>query len=592
MTASSNFQVDLHGIVDLLSHHIYSSPRVYLRELLQNAVDAITARQLDEPGCVALVSIETGDGSLQIRDTGIGLGPDEVGELLATIGRSSKRDQIGFAREEFLGQFGIGLLSAFMVADEITVVTRRADGPATRWVGTADGRYTVAREPGEHPIGTTVRLTARRGAEHWFDAAMVRDLAMLFGSLLPIELTVDGDVITEGPAPWDDGLDVNNRKVAQATYAQDVLGYTPFDVVELSVPTAGLVGVAYVLPFQANPTQRATHRVYMKRMLLAEYSEGLLPDWAFFVRCVIDTSELRPTASREALYEDSLLEETRTALADQLRAWLVRLGRTNPIKLSQFLGIHQVGVKAMALHDDAMLEIVDRWVSIETTMGRMTLAEARERQSEIRYTSTVEDFRQVSAVAAAQGLLVVNGGRTFDADLIERLPDLDPEIVVERFDPTELATRFEALDPVSELTLRPFVASAQRALDAVGCEVIVRAFDPPGLTAMFLVDRSAAFASELRATRERADALWSAVLSAVDKADETRPQLVLNHRSHLVRRLVALADEEVIRLAIEGLYGHALMAGHHPIRPADAALVNRSFLGLLDQAVPQDAKDS
>jgi molecular chaperone HtpG len=88
------FQVDLRGVVDLLSHHLYASPRVYLRELLQNAVDAITARQLAEPEAPALVSIEppelTGDGTLRVSDSGIGLTESEVHELLATIGRSFK----------------------------------------------------------------------------------------------------------------------------------------------------------------------------------------------------------------------------------------------------------------------------------------------------------------------------------------------------------------------------------------------------------------------------------------------------------------------------------------------------------------------
>ena len=85
-----------------------------------------------------------------------------------------------------------------------------------------------------------------------------------------------------------------------------------------------------MLPTPANPAARAGHRVYLKRMLLAESADGLLPDWAFFARCVVDATELRPTASREALYEDSLLETTREALGDQLRGWLVRLAAARP----------------------------------------------------------------------------------------------------------------------------------------------------------------------------------------------------------------------------------------------------------------------
>jgi molecular chaperone HtpG len=582
------FQVDLRGIVDLLSHHLYSSPRVYVRELLQNAVDAVTARRSADPDAPGAISIETGPGRLVVRDTGVGLTEPQVHELLATIGRSSKRDEIGFARGEFLGQFGIGLLSAFLVADEVKVVTRpAAGGPTTEWIGYADGRYRVAsvEEERDEP-GTTVTLTARRGAEQWFEAPTVVELARLFGALLPYEVRVDGQLVTSDGAPWDGTGDA--RRAALVGYAQDMLGFTPFDVVELKSPEAGLVGVAYVLPFPANPAERVTHRVYLKRMLLAENAEGLLPDWAFFVRCVVDTSQLRPTANREALYDDDLLESTREALGTQLRGWLVRLGTTAPRRLADFLAIHHLGVKALALHDDELLQLVDRWLPIETNVGRMTLVEYRERYGEIRYVASTEEFRQLAAVAAAQDLAIVNGGYTYDSEIIERLPRLDPNIEVARLDPTELATRFDTLDPGDELALRGFLSIAQQALDPVGCEVTVRAFDPPSLPAMYLVDRSAAFAAELRATRDRADALWSQVLGALDQPADTRPQLVLNHRSPLVRRMTTLDRPQLITLAVEGLYGQALLLGYHPIRPADAALLNRSFLGLIDQAVPEE----
>ncbi|MCZ4513184.1 ATP-binding protein, partial [Streptomyces sp. ActVer] len=107
------FQVDLRGLVDLLSHHLYSSPKVYLRELLQNAVDAITARRAEQPDAPALVRLFVeGDagGALRVEDSGIGLTETDVHSLLATIGRSSKRAEgLESARSDFLGQFGIGL---------------------------------------------------------------------------------------------------------------------------------------------------------------------------------------------------------------------------------------------------------------------------------------------------------------------------------------------------------------------------------------------------------------------------------------------------------------------------------------------------
>ncbi|WP_026211648.1 HSP90 family protein [Longispora albida] len=580
------FQVDLRGIVDLLSHHLYSSPRVYVRELLQNAVDAVTARGLAAQADPSTVEITTDGTRLTIADPGVGLTEAQVHELLATIGRSSKRDDLGFARHEFLGQFGIGLLSAFLVADEVHVLTRAEGSQTVEWLGRSDGTYSVRAAAAERPeIGTTVTLVARPGGGQWFEAPTVVELARLYGSMLPLRVLVNGEQVTGSGLPWA-AEEQHQRKADLVGYAQDALGFTPFDAVELKVPAAGLSGVAYVLPFPANPAERSGHRVYLKRMLLGESIEGLLPDWAFFARCVVDAGELRPTASREALYTDSLLDETREALGDQLRGWLVGLARTDPRRLGDFLGVHHLGVKALAQHDDDMLRLVDEWWPVETNVGRMTLAEFRTRYGVIRYTATADEFRQLAAVAAAQDIALVNGGYTYDSEIIERLPSLDPEIKVERLDPTDLATRFDPVEPSVELAMRPFLNAAQRSMDKLGCELVLRSFEPATLPALYLLDRSAAFAAELRATRDRADELWAGVLSAFDKPAEDRPQLVLNYRNPLIRRIASLESAELVGLAVEALYGQALLLGYHPIRPADAALLNRSFLGLLNQAVP------
>ncbi len=405
-TVSQTFQVDLRGVVDLLSHHLYGSPRVYIRELLQNAVDAITARRSvagqDAPALVRIEPPEiTGDGTLRVHDTGIGLTEAQVHELLATIGRSSKRDELGFARHEFLGQFGIGLLSCFLVADEIEVVTRAADAPTVRWIGYADGRYAVTLPREQRPEqGTTVTLTPRRDGGNWLTLPTVTELARLYGALLPVTVQVGQTETTTGVPPWLRP----DKAAALREYAHDFMGIEPFDVIDLNVPEAGLTGVAFVLPVPSSPVARAGHRVYLKRMLLAESAEGLLPDWAFFVRCVVDATELRPTASREALYEDGLLETVREALGDQLRGWLVRLAATDPHRLGEFLAIHRLGVKALALHDDEMLRVVDRWLPVETNVGQLTLADFRERYGVLRYCATADQFRQLAAIAAAQNI--------------------------------------------------------------------------------------------------------------------------------------------------------------------------------------------
>ncbi|MER7753343.1 HSP90 family protein [Kitasatospora sp. NPDC097643] len=593
---SQTFRVDLRGIVDLLSHHLYTSPQVYVRELLQNAVDAITAARHGEEGStpvgrIAISSGEAaGDGSLTISDNGIGLGEAQVHELLATIGRSSKRDDLGFARHEFMGQFGIGLLSCFMVSDAIEVVTRRAGEPTVLWHGRSDGSYTVAPAPADQQrpeAGTTVTLRPRPGCEHLLTRRAVTELVAHYGARLPQPVTVDGELVTGGPAPWDrpDEESGAERRARLEAYCAEVFGFTPFDVLDVATAEAGLRGVAFVLPMPANPAVPAAHRVYLKQMLLAEGAERLLPEWAFFVRCVVDTAELRPTASREALYEDSLLAATRDALGDQLRGWLVRLSVQEPARLRAFLRVHHLGVKALALHDDEMLRLVAEFWPMETNVGPLTLAEFTARYGLLRYTPQLDEFRQLAPVAAAQGLAVVNAGYVYDAELIDRFAGVEREVEVEQLRAGDLTTHLQRLDPAEEQALVPFLAVADRVLSRLGCDLLVRSFEPAGLPALYLLDDDTAFQLDVRATREQVDDTWAAILDTFRSEVEPRPRLVLNHRNPLARQVLALAEPELQAMCLEGLYVQALLLGHHPLRPADTAALNQSFLGLIGRAV-------
>ncbi|MFE7563616.1 HSP90 family protein [Kitasatospora sp. NPDC057500] len=600
---SETFRVDLRGIVDLLSHHLYTSPQVYVRELLQNAVDAITAVRQDDadtsprgrPRIEISSGDATGDGSLTISDNGIGLSEAQVHELLATIGRSSKRDELGFARHEFMGQFGIGLLSCFMVSDAIEVTTRRDGEPTVLWHGRSDGGYTLERAPADRQrpeAGTTVTLRPRPGCEHLLTRRAVTDLATHYGSRLPHPVTVDGEPVTGGPAPWDrpEGEGAAERRTRLEAYCEEVFGFAPFDVVDIAAAEAGLRGVAFVLPTPANPAVPAAHRVHLKRMLLAEGAERLLPEWAFFVRCVVDTGELRPTASREALYEDSLLEATRETLGDQLRGWLVRLSVQEPARLRSFLRAHHLGVKALALHDDEMLRLVAEFWPMETNVGPLTLAEFTDRYGLLRYTPLLDEFRRLAPVAAAQGLAVVNAGYVYDAELIDRLATLDRALETEQLRAADLTTHLARPDAADERALAPFLAAADPVLARLGCDLLVRSFEPSGLPALYLLDDDTAFQLDVRGAREQVDETWAAILGSLRSETEPRPRLVLNHRNPLARQVLALTEPELRAICLEGLYVQALLLGHHPLRPADTAVLNQSFLGLIGRAVAGGAQ--
>ncbi|MDG4863630.1 HSP90 family protein [Streptomyces sp. T-3] len=594
---SNTFQVDLRGLVDLLSHHLYSSPRVYVRELLQNAVDAVTARRTHDPEAVIRIRLAATGASVSIEDTGIGLTEAEVHTLLATIGRSSKRGGehgLESARQEFLGQFGIGLLACFVVARQIRVVTRSArtpEAPPVEWLASDDGSYTVRTLPEEARTepGTTVHLEPRPGAEEWMTPTRVAELARDFGSLLPYDITFAGpdgaeQPVTDRPAVWDrEHPTPAARHVALAGHCARTFGFTPLDTIDLDLPVAGVRGVAYVLPEPTSPVHRAGHRVYLKGMLLTDHADNLLPDWAFFVRAVLDTDTLRPTASRENLYDDDTLAAVREALGTRVRDWLAELAAGEPERLAAFLRVHHLGVKSLARHDAELLDLMLPWLPFETSDGQLSLEEFSTAHQDIHFTRTVEEFRQIAPIAAAHGLGVINAGYTYDADLLALLPGIRPGIKVSELDAGAVTERLDPVDTAAEFALAGFLATARSRLDAQDCDVSLRAFQPVTVPALFLDDRQARQERDRATAQENADSLWSDILGSL-RGSAPRARLVLNHNNPLIRRIAALPDAELTGMAIESLYGQALLMSQRPLRPADSTLLNRAFLGLLEWA--------
>ncbi|MCL2090666.1 MAG: HSP90 family protein [Micrococcales bacterium] len=596
------FQVDLRGVVDLFARHLYSGPRVYVRELLQNAVDAITARRAFDPGTAARVRFTfPAEGTLEITDSGIGLTAAEAADVLATIGRSSKRDvELGLGRTEFLGQFGIGLLSAFMVAESVEVVSRSAQdltAPAVRWRGFDDGRYTLdqldaADDASPAEPGTTVRLVARQDAEHWLAPETVVSLAEEFGGLLPVDVAAAvispaGERLwrrTSRPdLPWErpEGLD---------DYCRDVLGFAPLTRFELSVPLAGLTGVAFVLP-AAPPPGSGAHRVYLKRMLLGTRVESLLPEWAFFVRCVIDADGLRPTASREALYEDEVLLAVRDALAAQIKAWvLATVQAGSPARSTvgstvgqRFVEVHHLALRAMARSDDEMLGLVTQVLPFETTDGLRTLVEVHDEHGQVLHADTVEEFRRVAPVARAQGLAVVNAGYVYDAEILARLAARRPGWTVRPLLTSDVSAVLTELDLDDALRLEDARRDAARLLAEQDCDVVLRTFDPDVLPAILLTDREATHQREARQAQAEADDVWSQALGDLTAAPVgPSRRLVLNCANDAVASLLAAPPGPRREAGLHALYVSAVLLSGEPVRAAESTLLSTALARLLD----------
>ncbi len=603
------FQVNLAGIIELLSQHLYSGPQVYLRELLQNATDAVQARRQLEPGhegeiVVELVQPREGPATLIFEDDGIGLTEEEVHRFLSTIGLSSKSGDLARSRGDFIGQFGIGLLSGFMVTDEIVMITRsmRPGHPAIEWRGTGDGRYSLKRlEDASVRAGTKVFLRARADAGRYFEASFVQQHLRQYGALLPgriglmmgdrrVEINADcaawKRTLVHGPT-WR----LNCLDYGEATFDQRFL-----DCLPLSVPEIGLEGLAYILPASPHLSSRRADRVYVKGMLVSDQVDGLLPEWAFFARCVFNATGLNPGASRESLQDDDRLQVARAGLERDLRNYLLGLAQRDHERLREIVRIHFRAIKLLAAEDDEFYRLFIDWLPFETSLGEQTLKSVRAAGGPVLYAATIDTFRQMAQVAAAQGLCVVNAGYVCDVELLEKLPELDSTVSVRRLEPGDLLDDLEDLGLAETEAFRESLDVIESVLGRFHCDLEVKRFQPADLPALYTVDSSGGFARDTRRARELANDLWAGVLEGLGSPEanggggSARSRLCLNGRNGVVAKLLAMRQPEVLRRAVELLYVQSLLQGHYPLDRRERQILGEGLTGLIDLALSNSAQ--
>lgn len=591
------FQVNLGGIIDLLSNHTYSSPQVYIRELLQNGVDAIVARNYLAPEHRGEMHIELSHQDSQalpvliFRDNGIGLTEDEIHLFLATIGQTSKRDEWLVQPTDFIGQFGVGLLSCFVVSDEIIVTTCSAkdETKAIEWRGRADGTYSLRVLDKQTEPGTEVRLQCKSGCEEFFLAETVKRLASHYGSLLPFPIKFsDGTgttLINKELPPWNETfLDKEMEREAYLEYGRATFAMEFFDYIPLGSVTGDVSGVAFVLPYSPSLSARKTHRVYLKHMLLSEQTEGLLPDWAFFVKCVVNANDLRPTASRESFYEDETLAATRAALGQQLRHYLIDLAQENPRRLKKLIQLHYLSIKALAVDDEEFYRIVINWLPFETNMGTMTLTEYIKSHEVVRYVTDLDQFRQTARIAASQSLCVINAAYTYDARLIQKLNDVFPQIQLSMVDGASLTHSFEFLTLDEDAEVAGFIELANQVLEPFKCAVEIRKFSPGELPALYNASSEAIFKRSIETTKEVTDSFWSSVLDEVGGGldDDSFATLCFNYRNPVVYKITRMRDETLLRLSIQMLYVQAILLSHRPLSTKEMDVLNEGLLRFIE----------
>lgn len=611
---SRPFQVDLTGVIELLSRHIYSSPRVYLRELIQNGVDAIRAAEkaaADPQGGQLIETLEqprivvtpAGPGTdFSFTDNGVGLTADEAAELLATVGRSSKRDpELGFKREDYLGQFGIGLLSCFMVAPDIRVVSRsrrfQPDGSepaAIEWIGRIDGTFTVtqltAQESAKLGYGTTVTLSAAHESDSLLSEPVVLELATTFAEFLPIPLDVRGadqQVSLGRPAPFLDPLRHQESEVLD--YGTEIIGQEPLAAIPLDIRGTGTSGVAYVLPYAPPPGASASARVYLSRMLLSERMPDLLPAWASFVHAVVSTDYLTPTASREQLIANEGLQDTQEGIGRAITAWVQQQAEDDPQALQELVAVHHMSLRQMAIHYNELGAVLIPMLPVETSAGYMSIGDYLEVTSEVRYAATIDEYRQVSSIVSPERP-VINAGYTFVEDLLSRLPALREGVSVEKVSVNAELSNLAPVPLDDEKRASHLERRATTALDSKYLQVIVRSFEPANLPGLFVADPDVISWIERDSARESSSGAWADILAQTQDiydsmGKNTKAQLCLNWSNRAVRSLSSVEDSIVFTRSLRLLYAQAKLSGHHPLTPADRTMLTESLDDLITLSI-------
>lgn len=597
------FQIHLRGIIDLLSKHLYSGPDVFVRELLQNGVDAIRARRKTDPEFSGSINLElhTPKGkpaTLVATDDGVGLNEEEVHRFLATIGESSKRVVEGELPTDFIGQFGVGILSCFLVSDEIVVISKSAkvSDPPVEWRAKPDGTYDVRTLSHDLSPGTQVILTARDDAGEFFQYDRLAELVRHYGGMLPYPIRVTSgkrtELANERGVPWrQEFASEKERTRALLVFGREAFGVDFLDAVPLRARAGDLDGVAFILPHEASLTARRAHRVYLKNMLLSESADNLLPDWAFFVKAVVNANDLRPTASRETFYDDDKLAAAREALGDCLRGYLVNLAEKRPEKLERFIDLHHRALKALATEDDEFYRLFIDYLPFETTHGRMSFGEYRREHGTILYAPTVDQFRQIARVASAQGRCVINAGYSYDQELLSKAPELFDDLSVEELEASEIVQSFDELSLEEQESAHLLLTVAESALKPFRCEPELKKFKPQEVPALYSTSKDGRFYRSLEQSREIADPLWGGVLDQLGKRDRrilAHSQLCLNFDNPLVRRLVGLKNKLLVRRSVEMLYVQALLLGHQPLNAKEMTLLNEGLLALIDLGVTSE----
>jgi len=365
------FQTEVKQLLHLMIHSLYSNKEIFLRELVSNSSDACDKLRFE---ALANDKLYEGDTSLRIRvdfdkdagtititDTGIGMTRDEVVENIGTIAKSGTRqffesltgDQ---AKDtQLIGQFGVGFYSSFIVADEVTLTTRRAGMPVEQgvcWTSSGDGSFTL--ETVERPErGTTVVLHLREGEAEFLEAYRLRSIIAKYSDHIP--LPIEMRKTAAGGEPQEEYEAVNKASALWTLPRKDISDEEykefykhvahdfedPMKWVHSHVEGAQSYKSLFYIPGRApfdlyDRDSRHGIKLYVRRVFIMDDAEQLMPYYLRFVRGLVDSDDLPLNVSREILQHNKLIDTIRSASIKKVLGVLEGMAQDEPETYASF----------------------------------------------------------------------------------------------------------------------------------------------------------------------------------------------------------------------------------------------------------------
>jgi len=342
------FQAEVAKLLDLVVHSLYSNREIFLRELISNASDAcdklryaaLTDSRLLEDGGNAFaihLTVDKDAKTLTVSDNGIGMNHDELIANLGTIAKSGTAEflkSVGDAKKDtnLIGQFGVGFYSAFMVADKVEVISRKA-GDAKGWIWASDGKgaFTVA-EQADAPRGAKITLHLKKDAEEFLEPIRLRQIVKTYSEhialpviLDPIEADKDtAETLNSASALWMRSKNEVTPEQYKEFYhhvahAFDEPWHTLHYRAEGAIEYTALLFIPTQKPFDLfNPDRKGQVKLYVNRAFISDQLEGLIPRFLRFVRGVVDSPDLPLNVSREILQNNPLLRKIQSGIVKRL----------------------------------------------------------------------------------------------------------------------------------------------------------------------------------------------------------------------------------------------------------------------------------